>query len=177
MQRWAEAPGATRSAYHWAHRGLLHRADGDREGAREAVERMRELLRPDEDPLGQAWVHTVIGAIEADLGDQRSASAAHAVARAKFVQLGATHFSAYFEHLAAHTGRRRGAADVAKLSALTEQQRGVALLLADGYTSTEIAARLYLSKRTVDFHVSNVLARLGLRTRRETKRLLDGLAG
>lgn len=174
VRRWAEAAGATRSPYYWAHRGLLHRADGDHEGSREAVERMTELLRPDEDPLGQAWVHTVIGAIEADIGERRAAAAAYAVARAKFVQLGATHFSAYFEQIAARASQDRGAAEIALLSALTEQQRRVALLVADGYTSTEIATRLYLSKRTVDFHVSNVLTRLGLRTRREIKRLLDG---
>lgn len=50
---------------------------------------------------------------------------------------------------------------------LTDRQMEVANLMREGLTNPEIAARLMVSVRTVDHHVSSVLAKLGLRTRRE----------
>jgi non-specific serine/threonine protein kinase len=41
----------------------------------------------------------------------------------------------------------------------------VAALVASGLTNREIAAMLVIAKRTADTHVSNVLGKLGLRTR------------
>jgi len=53
---------------------------------------------------------------------------------------------------------------------LTERQLDVLALLAEGLTNGEIAARLVVSPRTVDHHVSAVLAKLGVTTRREAAR-------
>ena len=50
---------------------------------------------------------------------------------------------------------------------LTGRQLEVLRLLADGMTNAEIAGCLVLSVRTVDAHVAAVLAKLGLRSRRE----------
>ena len=43
----------------------------------------------------------------------------------------------------------------------------VLALVADGLATREIAARLYLSPRTVEHHVAHLLTRTGLRTRAE----------
>lgn len=51
------------------------------------------------------------------------------------------------------------------LSALSPRERTVATLVAQGLTNREVAARLYLSERTVESHVSAVLTKLGLRSR------------
>jgi DNA-binding NarL/FixJ family response regulator len=52
---------------------------------------------------------------------------------------------------------------------LTRRQTEVIRLLAEGATNAEIAARLYLSRRTVDNHVAAVLARLGVRSRHDAR--------
>lgn len=50
---------------------------------------------------------------------------------------------------------------------LTDRQADVLVLLAAGLTNAEIAAQLVLSVRTVDHHVSAILTKLGVSTRRE----------
>lgn len=57
---------------------------------------------------------------------------------------------------------------------LTARQLDVLDLVADGATNAEIADRLGLSVRTVDHHVSAILSRLGVRTRREAVERLRG---
>ena len=63
---------------------------------------------------------------------------------------------------------RRGRAQVGEgLEALTVREREVALLIAAGATNPEIARSLFLSRKTIERHVSNVMAKLGARNRAE----------
>ncbi len=64
---------------------------------------------------------------------------------------------------------RASAAD--PLASLTTRERQVAHALAAGMTNKEIAERLYVSVTTVNFHVRNILAKLGMRSRRELRAL------
>jgi DNA-binding CsgD family transcriptional regulator/tetratricopeptide (TPR) repeat protein len=58
---------------------------------------------------------------------------------------------------------------------LTERQAEVLELLAEGMTDAEIAQRLVLSVRTVNRHVSSILDKLGVRSRRDAARRLAAM--
>jgi DNA-binding NarL/FixJ family response regulator len=49
-----------------------------------------------------------------------------------------------------------------QLSALTPREREVLALMAEGRTNLGIARRLWLTERTVETHIANILAKLGL---------------
>ena len=55
--------------------------------------------------------------------------------------------------------------------ALTPREHEVLKLMADGFANGEIAVRLFISERTVKFHVSAVLAKLGAKNRTQAVRL------
>jgi DNA-binding NarL/FixJ family response regulator len=50
---------------------------------------------------------------------------------------------------------------------LTDREQVIARLIAVGASNPEIADRLYLSRKTVERHVSNVLRKAGVRNRAE----------
>jgi DNA-binding CsgD family transcriptional regulator len=55
---------------------------------------------------------------------------------------------------------------------LTPQEWQIALSVADGLTNREIATRVFLSPKTVEYHLGNVYRKLGLHSRRELMRRL-----
>jgi NarL family two-component system response regulator LiaR len=58
----------------------------------------------------------------------------------------------------------------AKVDALTRREREVLALLADGQTTQEVADALSISVMTVQSHVKNVLAKLGVHSKVEAIR-------
>jgi DNA-binding NarL/FixJ family response regulator len=60
--------------------------------------------------------------------------------------------------------RKRPAASVG-LSSLTEREHEIAALVAEGWTNRQIATRLFISEKTVETHVSHILAKVGVQTR------------
>jgi len=66
------------------------------------------------------------------------------------------------------TARRR---DDSTVTNLTAQERQVARHVAQGLSTRDVAAQLFLSPRTIDFHLRNVFAKTGISSRTELARL------
>jgi two-component system, NarL family, response regulator DevR len=62
---------------------------------------------------------------------------------------------------------RRGPEEEPGVEQLTEQERRILDLLADGLTNRQIGERLYLAEKTVKNYVSNLLMKLGMHRRTE----------
>jgi DNA-binding CsgD family transcriptional regulator len=59
---------------------------------------------------------------------------------------------------------------------LTAQELQVAVVVAEGVTNAEAAAQLFLSPKTIEFHLSNVYRKLEVRSRTAlARKLLTGL--
>jgi DNA-binding NarL/FixJ family response regulator len=58
---------------------------------------------------------------------------------------------------------------------LTAQETRIAQLAQEGLSNPEIGARLFLSPRTIEWHLHKVFAKLGIRSRRELANALPSL--
>jgi ATP/maltotriose-dependent transcriptional regulator MalT len=85
--------------------------------------------------------------------------------------MGADAFADRARHELAATAETVRKRTVETLQDLTEQESHVARLAADGLSNPEIAAALFLSPRTVEWHLGKVFGKLGIATRRELRRL------
>jgi DNA-binding NarL/FixJ family response regulator/tetratricopeptide (TPR) repeat protein len=135
----------------------------------QALERLAEFEAPFESALTQARAGVaLLAAGERELGSERLTGAYHT-----FRKLGARPFAnrtaadldAAGERVDARLGRR--AARDLRQGGLTRRELEILRLVAVGRTNREIAHQLFLSPRTVDMHVRNMLAKLGCRSRTE----------
>lgn len=55
-------------------------------------------------------------------------------------------------------------------ASLTKRERQILPLIASGETSLEIGEKLFISKRTVEYHLSNIMRKLNLRNQKEVVR-------
>jgi len=103
-------------------------------------------------------------------------------AQDRYAQLGASWASARADARLRVLGIRRGVHGSRRRpkvgwAALTDTERTVAALLAEGLSNPDIAGRMFISRRTVQFHVSNILGKLGLSSRVELAALVARRAG
>jgi two-component system, NarL family, response regulator DevR len=70
---------------------------------------------------------------------------------------------------------RSGPPEHEELAALTEQERKILALIAEGMTNRQIGERLYLAEKTVKNYVSSILSKLGLERRTQAAVLASKL--
>jgi DNA-binding CsgD family transcriptional regulator len=98
-----------------------------------------------------------------------------------FDHLGAAPWSETARAELAATGETARRRDVTTLNDLTPQELQIALSLAEGRTTRETATALFLSPKTIEYHLRNVYRKLDIESRGELKaamaRLTAGLQG
>ena len=72
---------------------------------------------------------------------------------------------------------RNGPEEHEELQKLTEQERKILALIAEGLTNRQIGERMFLAEKTVKNYVSSILAKLGLERRTQAAVLASKLLG
>jgi DNA-binding NarL/FixJ family response regulator len=89
-----------------------------------------------------------------------------------FEELGATPWAERAAQELRASGESARRRDVSTATNLTAQERQVAALVQQGLSNRDAAARLFVSPRTVDFHLRNVFSKLGVASRGELAQLV-----
>jgi DNA-binding CsgD family transcriptional regulator len=88
--------------------------------------------------------------------------------------MGIDAFAARAQHEVLATGETVRKRNVETLDELTPQELQIAQLATKGLTNSEIGTRLFISARTVEWHLRKVFSKLGVGSRREIReRVLD----
>ena len=141
-------------------RGLLDAADGDVKGAYTAFEQAFGELEEHPYPLERGRTLLCLGTVRRQAQEKRAARQALEQALATFEELGAPLWAEK-----AHAELRRISGRRPADEELTETERRVAELAAQGRTNKEIAAELFMGVSTVEAHLSRVYRKLGIRSR------------
>ncbi|MGH2829521.1 MAG: response regulator transcription factor, partial [Actinomycetota bacterium] len=115
-------------------------------------------------PFDRARTLLVLGSIQRRTKRKRAARDALEEAQSVFERLDAPIWARRASEEAARIGGRT------RSSQLTAGEEAVARLAAEGRSNPEIAAALFLSRQTVEKHLSKVYAKLGIRSRAELAR-------
>ena len=153
-------------------RGVLAAASGDLPDAFAALERAFELHEGLGQPLELARTHLVTGAIRRRNRQKRAARDSLQAALDSFEELGARLWA---ERARAELARIGGRAPVA--DALTPTERRVAELVAAGGTYREVADALFISPKTVQWNLSKIYRKLGIRSRAQLAATLGPAGG
>ena len=127
--------------------------------------------------LGLARAHLLYG--EWLRCENRCADARHQLRLAHeiFGRIGAEAFADRARRELIATGERVPKRTAGTLDELTAQEIEIARMAHDGYTNSQIGARLFISGRTVEWHLTNVFTKLQIRSRRGLELALSDVMG
>jgi DNA-binding CsgD family transcriptional regulator/predicted negative regulator of RcsB-dependent stress response len=122
------------------------------------------------------------GRVFADAGDREAARGAYEQALSAYQKVGAERDVARLRARLRDLGVRhrhwaRAKRPVSGWRSLTDTERRVAEVVAEGLTNIQVADRLFLSRHTVDFHLRQVFRKLGIHSRVELTRSVLESAG
>jgi DNA-binding CsgD family transcriptional regulator len=130
---------------------------------REAIERLGRTRWRGE----HARAHLLYGEWLRREGRRRDARAQLRTAHPMFTELGMEAFGERARRELQATGETVRRRETETRGELTAQEGQIARLARDGLSNPEIGARLFLSPRTVEWHLRKVFSKLGIRSRRE----------
>jgi DNA-binding CsgD family transcriptional regulator len=137
---------------------------------REAIERLsRAQLRPE-----LARAHLLYGEWLRRENRRLDARAELRIAHGLFTTIGMEGFAERARAELHATGEHVRARAPEARDYLTAQERQIAELARDGLSNPEIGARLFLSPRTVEWHLRHVFGKLGIHSRRQLGNALPG---
>jgi DNA-binding CsgD family transcriptional regulator/tetratricopeptide (TPR) repeat protein len=175
LKRLAETTSA--SGTDWAlgiqarSRALLSDGETAENGYREAIERLgRTRMRP-----AVARAHLIYGEWLRHQNRRRDARAELRTAHGLFTAMGIEAFAERARHELLATGDTVRKRTVETAGELTVQEAHIARLAVDGRTNVEIGTQLFLSTRTVEWHLGKVYGKLGVGSRRELRQALASL--
>ncbi|MET0700348.1 MAG: AAA family ATPase [Mycobacterium sp.] len=117
----------------------------------------------------QARTHLVYGEWLRRAQRTRAAQRHLRIARDMFVDIGAGGFGERTRRELTAAGTVVSTEAAGATIDLTAQESHIARLVRDGYTTPEVAERLFLSPRTVEWHLRNIFTKLGISSRRELR--------
>lgn len=177
FEAWAEHSGAPSAQPQlMACRALL--AEGD-----EATEHFKEALRlgGDARPFDLARIQLLYGEHLRRVRRRTDARAQLRAALEAFERIRAEPWAERARAELRASGETARKRDPSTIDRLTPQELQIGRYAADGLTNKEIAAQLFLSPRTIDHHLRNVFAKLGITSRVQLARLplgdVDAIAG
>ncbi|OKI54663.1 helix-turn-helix transcriptional regulator [Micromonospora sp. CB01531] len=137
----------------------------------EAIDRLgRTELRPE-----LARAHLLYGEWLRRENRRADARAQLRTAHDMLAAIGAEAFAERAQRELLATGEMVRKRTVETVGTLTAQEAAIARLARDGHTNPEIGAQLFLSARTVEWHLRKVFGKLGINSRRELKATLAQL--
>ena len=152
-------------------RALLNEGQAAEDCYREAIDRLgRTRMRP-----ALARAHLLYGEWLRREDRRRDARAELRTAHGLFTAMGIGAFAERAGRELLATGDKVRKRSVETVSELTAQEACIARLAVDGRTNVEIGAQLFLSARTVEWHLGKVYTKLGLGSRRELRQALASL--
>ncbi len=146
-------------------RASLALARGEPEQAERVLEAARAVAEGLPDPAARALYDTEYGRCLARAHRRPAALARLRSAHEALAGLGARPLADAVAAELAALGVRGGPGADCGLASLTAQEAQVARLVADGLSNREVAAQLYLSPKTIEYHLAHIFAKLGIKTR------------
>jgi DNA-binding CsgD family transcriptional regulator/tetratricopeptide (TPR) repeat protein len=138
---------------------------------REAIDRLgRTRLRPE-----LARAHLLYGEWLRRENRRADARAQLRTAHEMLAAIGAEAFAERARHELLATGETVRKRTAETFDVLSPQEAHIARLARDGHTNQEIGAQLFLSARTVEWHLRKVFSKLGIGSRRELRQALAAL--
>jgi DNA-binding CsgD family transcriptional regulator len=167
--------GPVEAAWRAASGGLIAATKTDLATARRLLAGAGALVEGSGHPLDAARIALAHGSVLRRAGKRREARHHLAAAAIGFDELGARPFASHCEAELATSGRspRRRDADP---DGLTPAEQAVADLVVAGRRNREVAAELFVSPKTVEFHLGNVYRKLGVSNRTQLAARLGGAA-